>query len=193
MASSSPIHDPLLPPPGQRRIVVVGTTGSGKSTLADELARRLRLPHIEMDALHWLPGWQGRPDEELRQAIDEATSQDEWVLDGNYSRVRDIVWPRARLLVWLDYPLAVIFWRLFWRTLRRSLSEELLWGTNRESLFSQFFSRESLFLWALQSQPRRRRDYPALLGQPEYAHLRVVRHRWPGQTRRWLDGLDSHG
>ena len=33
------------------RIVVVGNTGSGKSTLAEELARRLDLAFVELDAL----------------------------------------------------------------------------------------------------------------------------------------------
>jgi adenylate kinase family enzyme len=37
--------------------VVVGTSAVGKTTLAAALSRRLGVPHIELDALYWGPGW----------------------------------------------------------------------------------------------------------------------------------------
>ncbi len=39
------------------RIVVVGTSGAGKTTFARSMAVRLGLPHIELDAINWQPGW----------------------------------------------------------------------------------------------------------------------------------------
>jgi hypothetical protein len=102
-----------------------------------------------------------------------------------------LIWPRADTLIWLDYPLWVVFPRLFRQTVNRIVTQEDLWGTgNRESWRKQFFSRESLFLWLLHSQPRHRRTYPALLAQPEYAHLRVLRFQHPSQTRAWLTELN---
>jgi adenylate kinase family enzyme len=175
------------------RIIVVGTTGSGKTTLAGRLADQLGTVHIELDALNWGPDWTMHPDSELRAAVDEATSGHRWVVDGNYSRTRDIVWPRGDTLVWLDYPLPLILWRLWWRTLRRVFFSERLWNDNRERFWPQFLSRESLFLWALQTYRRRRREYPALLQTAEYSHLEVVRLRSPRKTERWLAGVRAVG
>jgi hypothetical protein len=110
-------------------------------------------------------------------------------LDGNYGRTRDIVWSRADTIVWLDYPLWLILWRLWWRTLRRWHQKEILWDNNRERLWEHFTSRDSLFLWALMTYKRRKRDYTNLLGKPEYSYLTVFHFRWPSQTNCWLAGV----
>ena len=175
---------------GFRRIHVVGTTGSGKTTLAQRLAQLLRISHIELDALHWGPNWALPMVEEFRERVAEALSGDRWVVDGNYGKVRDIVWARADTVVWLDYALPVIMGRLLWRTIRRGVTREELWSGNRERLWNHFFSRDSLLLWALQTYPRRRREYPMLLAKPEYAHLAVVRLRSPRATKDWLSGIN---
>src|SRR5271166_4159614 len=53
------------------RIVVIGTPGAGKTTLARAVAARLALPHIELDAINWQPGWRDLtrhdPDEFVRR------------------------------------------------------------------------------------------------------------------------------
>src|SRR5579871_6058918 len=87
------------------RIVVVGSTGSGKTTLARHLACRLHLAHVELDALHWDANWVPAPTPIFRERVDAALSGPAWAVDGNYSKVRDIVWPRADTVIWLDYPL----------------------------------------------------------------------------------------
>ncbi len=75
-----------------RRISVVGTSGWGKTTVGRALADRLGIPFIELDALAWLPGWTNRPLAEGRVLVEERTRGSVWVVDGNYSKVRDIVW-----------------------------------------------------------------------------------------------------
>lgn len=172
-----------------QRIIVVGTTGSGKTTLAGRLSEKLGIPHTELDALNWGPGWTMRSPDEFHTAVEQATRGEAWVVDGNYSRARDIVWPRADTIVWLDYPLPLVLWRLWWRTIRRGVLREELWSGNRERLWTHFFTRDSLFLWALQTYRRRRRKYPALLNSPDYAHLHLVHLRSPRQTNRWLERL----
>jgi len=167
----------------------VGTTGSGKTRLARRIARHLAITHVELDALHWGPNWTPAPTEPFRERTAQALSEDAWVVDGNYGKVRDIVWSRADTVVWLDYPLLVILARLAWRTLRRIITREELWQGNREHFAAQFASRDSLFLWALRTYPRRRREYPWVLERPEYAHLIVVHLRSPRAARDWLTSL----
>ena len=170
-----------------QRICVVGTTGSGKSQLASELARRMQLPHIELDSLYWGPNWTGCSDEEMRKRAVEATRGDAWVVDGNYGSIRDLTWPRAEAVVWLDYSLPLILWQLWKRTWKRVLSKEILWGTNQERLLPQFFSKDSLFLWALKTYRRRKRTYESLTAAPEYASIVVKHFKSPRETQAWMD------
>ena len=149
----------------------------------------LHLPHIELDALHWGPNWTPAQVEEFRRRIFSALACDAWVVDGNYTVARESIWPKATMLVWLDYSLFLILWRLWRRTLRRGLMREVLWNGNRESLRTQFFSRNSLFLWALQTHKRHRASYPLAFQKPEHAHLHVVRLRSPSETQTWFNNL----
>ncbi len=180
--------------PCRKRIVVVGSTGSGKTTAARQLAERLAVPHIELDALNWGANWTPCPEDLFRRRVRKALMADEWIVDGNYHVVRDIVWKRADTLVWLDYSLLVIMRQLLLRTLRRTVRQEELWNGNRERFRDQFLSRDSLFLWALRSYRRRRREYPSLVLQPQYSHISLVRLRSPRETRELLATiLGGHG
>jgi adenylate kinase family enzyme len=171
-------------------VAVVGVTGAGKTTLAAALAQRLGLPHIELDALFWDPNWTAAPRDVFRARTAEALASGRWVADGNYSKVRDLIWPQARALVWLDYALPLVLWRLARRTWQRLTRRTVLWNGNRDRLWHQL-GRDSLFLWALQTHPRHRREYPALLAQPEHAHLHVVRLRSPLAAAEWLARLPA--
>ena len=88
-----------------KRVVVVGTSGAGKTTLAGELARVLGVSHVELDAYRHGPNWTETPDDIFREKISGALTGQDWVVDGNYSVARDIIWTRATTVVWLDYPI----------------------------------------------------------------------------------------
>jgi len=186
-----PIPDPPSPARGpasfpHRRINVVGTSSAGKTTLARGLAETLGLPCVELDALHWESGWQEASDEAMRDRVTRATAGDAWVVDGNYSVVRDIVWGRAEAVIWLDFPLRTVLWRYASRTRRRLRSGEELWpGTgNRERLSMHLFSRSGLLWWILSTYRRRRREYPGLLAA--HRQLVAVRLRSAEEADAWL-------
>ena len=172
-----------------QRVAVIGTSCSGKTTFAKRLAEALNREHIELDAINWLPEWTARPPEEFRKLVEEAIAKDEWILDGNYHRVRELVWSRATTLIWLDYPFRVVLFRALSRTLRRSISKEILFSGNRESLRMAFMSRDSILLWVLKTYHRRRREYSTLLD--ERPDLRVVVLRSSEQADRFLAEIRS--
>lgn len=172
-----------------QRVVVVGVTSSGKSTLAETLAKRFGLHYIELDALQWEPDWQGAPLEVFRARVQKATDAEKWVVAGNYHVVRDLIWPRAEAIIWLDYPLLTVLRQLTQRTFRRWWTQELLWGTNRERLWGHFklWSTDSLYHWLFKTYWRRKREIPMLLSQPEHKHLILVRFSHPKATQAWLE------
>lgn len=160
--------------------------------MARELGKRFCVPHIELDALHWESNWVEASPDIFRARVEHAIAIEGWTLDGNYSRVRDLVWQRADTIVWLNYDLPIVMWRVWWRTLRRSFSHQELWNGNHENLHTAFFSRDSILLWALTTHKRRRREYPELLARPEYTHLHVVQFRHPRDADQWLQGIKTN-
>ena len=171
-----------------QRIIIIGSTGSGKSTLARALAERLAIPHTELDNLRWQPGWQELDDATFRVLVDFATAAPQWVIDGGYSIVRDLVWGRADTIVWLDYSPARTAWRLMRRTFLRNLRGDPCCNGNRESL-RRSLGRDSILLWLLKSYGANRRNFPVAL--THYAHAQQFVFRTPAQAAKWLEALPA--
>jgi adenylate kinase family enzyme len=178
-----------------KHIVIVGSTSSGKSTLAERLAARLHANFVELDALHWEPNWQEAPLEVFRERVSQALQAPAWVVAGNYHTVRDLIWPRAEAVIWLDYSFARVFWQLTRRTFTRWWTQELLWGKVREPLWVHFklWSDESLFHWLFKTYWRRKREYPLLFSLPENQHLTVLHFSDPKETANWLETIETTG
>jgi len=174
-----------------QRVVVVGVTSSGKSTLAERLARRFDLSYIELDALHWEPNWQAAPLEVFRARVEKATQAKKWIAAGNYHIVRDLLWPKAEGVIWLDYSLGRVLWQLTRRSFTRWWTRELLWGTNYEPIWIhlKLWSTDSLYHWLFKTYWRRKREYLMLLSQPEHQHLKLIRFTRPSETEEWLKSL----
>src|SRR5919198_3635557 len=167
------------------KIAVVGTSGSGKTTVARELARRLGVPHVELDALFHGPGWTETPAEEFQRRVAAATDSDGWVVDGNYdSKLGDLVLGRADTVVWLDLPLRVSLSRVTRRTIGRIRTGEELWSGNRESWRGGFFGWDSMVVWAIRSHLRLRRARATRLAA--HPHLRGVRLRSAREVESYL-------
>ncbi|MEM8486563.1 MAG: adenylate kinase [Bacteroidota bacterium] len=139
------------------RILIIGCSGSGKSTLAKQIASACRLPYINTDALYWNSDWSVVPTETVLAAID--FEAENYVLDGNFASSREQVWRAVDIIVWLDYGLPLVLYRLFFRNMRWWLSDASPWTGKRMS-----FRRACAGLWhGFRSHGKKRTAYPGYL------------------------------
>src|SRR3954463_10719886 len=157
-------RDPLHSLAGCQRILILGRTGSGKTTLARELAAARGVPHVELDSLYFGPDFSTAAPSILRERTSEAIAGERWVTDGNKRAVRDLVWPRADTVIWLDYGVHVSLWRLAKRARSRtsSLSAQAAENGGRTAVPKQMLAAGRGVLKALRSHRGQRREYPGM-------------------------------
>jgi len=135
----------------RKRVMIIGQPGSGKSTLARRLGLILDLPVFHIDHIHWQAGWIERDSAEKDRLCTEVHAQDSWIFEGG----RSVTWSerlsRADTLIWLDFPISVRAWRVFWRTIRH-------YGKSRpdlpEGCPEQFSLEFSQWIWNTRNSGR---------------------------------------
>ena len=177
-----------------RRVSVVGVSGSGKSTLGRELAGRLPVPFVELDAIFHQPEWTPLPEEQFRHRVTAIAAGDGWVIDGNYSAVLPLVWERADTVVWLDPPRRAVMRRIIWRSVRRAAARVELWNGNRERWRNLFTwdEQESVVSWAWHRYPVYRQRYAAAARDPGNARLTFYRIASRADARQLLDSAAAN-
>jgi adenylate kinase family enzyme len=170
------------------RILVVGVTGAGKSTLARAVGERLGIPYHEMDALYFAgPDW--AVNEKLTEEMTRIAAEPRWIIDSIGSpEVRDLLWDQADTVLWLDYPRHVIMPRILRRSLRRTITREVVFGGNRET-WSDWLSKEHPVWWSWSQHTRRHREIADRTSDPRFAPLSTLRFNRPAETATWLASL----
>jgi adenylate kinase family enzyme len=170
-------------PARPQRVIVAGTSGSGKTHLAARIAATLRIPHIEIDALHHGPGWAKRSTFEAD--VEHFAASPQWVTEWQYGTVRRLLAERADLLVWLDLGRTRVMWQVTRRTLRRFLWRETLWNGNVEPpLWTIFRDRDHIIRWAWRTHAEARTRVTVLAA--ERPDLIIVRLRNRAEIKRWV-------
>lgn len=160
------------------RFVVQGASGSGKTTMAVALAERLNFPHLELDGLFHQPNWTPLELEKFRSTVEEFTEQPQWVIDGNYRHVRDIVWGKADVIAFIDLPKSRVMYRVTKRTLRRLLRREVMWNGNRESLRNvlSLDPSKNIVVWSWTTHSKYHEQVPGeARAQADHAQIVVLR------------------
>jgi len=89
-------------------IVIFGNSGAGKSTLAKKLANQRALSHLDLDTIAWLPSTppERMPLKGSQKEIEQFLSKNEqWVIEGCYSDLLELVVPYASELIFLNLPI----------------------------------------------------------------------------------------
>ena len=180
--------------PRPRRISVVGATGSGKTILARQIAERLNLPHRELDEVRRHAVGRGSSEQTFHSRVADLALGDEWIIDGHYREVRHLIWRRAEVVVWLNYPLHVVALRLMNRFRgKRSASTSRADRLGEVPAAARPVADEGASwrrrLGRLVRTLRERSVYGRLLRSMDYPNLRTVELRSIKATRQWLRDL----
>ncbi|MGI8492602.1 MAG: adenylate kinase [Acidimicrobiales bacterium] len=173
-----------------RRVSVVGNAGSGKTHLAERIAAILAIPHVELDAIHHLAGWEAIDPDTFRAKVSQITSMDGWVIDGNYRSVvvDGPVWQRADTVVWLDLPRRTVMRQVVARTVRRVIGRDELWNGNREPIQNLFSwdPYKSIIRWAWTQHASYQERFSAAMVSPALSHVTFVHLKSHCEAERWI-------
>jgi adenylate kinase family enzyme len=173
-----------------KRILILGKSGSGKSTLAKKLSRLLTVKEVELDSIFWKPNWTKVFSDDMRIELEKQLRPDgEWIVDGNYRAFADITWAHAELIIWLDYSILFVLWRLFLRSVQRIWTQEQVCGENYESGWAIFWpTMEYNVLIACLYQSRKlKNEYPKMI--KEYGEGKMLIFKKEHECEEWLERL----
>jgi adenylate kinase family enzyme len=163
------------------RILVIGTAGSGKSTLANNISNKMHLKRIELDELNWRPNWDNRQISDIegfKADVSNAIREDDWVATGGYLSVRDLLWERANVIIWLDLPFLTVFMRVVLRSLRRAISGRETFAGCKEN-FGDLFAIDKPIRWSIHSFHERRASFEKMAKDHRFSDTLIYRCRNP--------------
>ena len=173
-----------------KRTIIFGSTGVGKTTMVKHISEEFSLPIIDIDSLRREAGKTATPEETFSQLVTESVNSDTWIIDGSYTSVQDIIWPRAEAIVWLDFS----FWVSLSRLIKRSLYRVFIRKKSERPVKGRYqppSERASNYLRAIFTSNQRRKRYFAALHNSKNKHLHIVRLSSPDDVTTWLDLLKN--
>jgi adenylate kinase family enzyme len=87
------------------KVVIFGNSGAGKSTWARQLAEEQQLGHLDLDTLAWQPGVPPKRRalaDSARELAQFTARHSDWVIEGCYSDLLELVVPACTEMVFLN-------------------------------------------------------------------------------------------
>lgn len=86
-----------------KKILVLGCSGSGKSTFSKKLHEKTGLPLIHLDNIWWKADRTHISRDEFDKKLEEIMLENEWIMDGDYSRTYEVRIQGCEAVFFLDY------------------------------------------------------------------------------------------
>jgi len=107
------------------KIHIIGCSGSGKTYLANELSKKYRIPHFDLDDIQWDNNTQGygvkMPPEKRNALLQEILCNGEWIIEGVYYAWVQQSFDEADIIYVLDMPKYLYKTRIIIRFIKRKL------------------------------------------------------------------------
>lgn len=138
-----------------QKIAIIGCAGSGKTTLAFKLHKQLKLPLYHLDQYYWEPGWKRVDFDKFTNLHNGLCDQDQWIIEGSYSRTLYYRVMSADLVIFLDMPRHVCMWNVIKRTISN-------WGKVipgspngcKQQIFNYKFFEFWMWIWNFKKRSR---------------------------------------
>jgi len=134
--------------------MLIGSGGSGKSTLARRIGKHTGLSVIHLDREFWHIDWMPTPKPEWKQKVEAFAAGEQWIIDGNFDSTFELRWPRADLVIYLDFNTFVCLWRVIRR--RRTVRPDMPDGLVEAPFFSKNYLEFLLWVTTFRRKKHRR-------------------------------------
>ena len=117
------------------KIAIIGYSGAGKSTLAKKLSHYYDCEVLHLDRIHFAPNWVERSDEEMVSDVRSFMEKENWIIEGNYSRVLyEKRMEEADQIIFLNFNRFSCLWRAYkrYRTYKGATRPDMANGCNEK-------------------------------------------------------------
>lgn len=172
----------------EKRILIIGANGAGKTVLAKKLSSHYNIKLIELDRIFWKPEWvKSTEDEFFENVKKELSLHKDWIVDGNYySKVNELVWRDANMIIWLDYKIGLVARRVIARTIKNIVFKRKLFDNNYDSFRRMITLKDSIVVWSLKTFKRKRRKYTELYNNHTNNEVKFYRFKKPREVEEFL-------
>ncbi len=165
------------------KICVIGYSGSGKSSFATKLGELYKIEPTHMDKYHYESHWIERDKDIRNDMLKKVLDLDEWILDGNYSKVITERFDQADQIFIFNFNRMKCLYGAFIRRVKyRNKARRSMTEGNPEKLDLEFIK------WILyKSRTKHRRDYYKEL-KNKYSN-KVVVFKTRKQVNQYLSSI----